>query len=320
MSQLSNRWLGVACGVGAGAMWGMVFLAPKATPDASPALMAAGRYLAYGLIAAVLVAPRWKRLTALLTGEAWRALVLLSVLGNLLYYALLVVAVHWAGVSASALIVGMVPVVVALWGLREPGAAPLGRIAPALALAVIAVVLIGHEASHGAPDASGAGEGTRPLWSSLVGLVCAIAALLSWSAYAVFNSRWLDRLPQVSAHDWSLLTGVVTGGLSLGLAVLALFDPPRWAVSDWGLFAGVSVAVAFGASIVGNAFWNRASRLLPMTLMGQMIVFETLFALAYGFLLARRGPTLLEGLAVVLMVASVLLSVRAHGPEVEAER
>jgi len=297
-------------------MWGMVFLAPKATPDASPALMAAGRYLAYGLIATVLVAPRWKRLTALLTGEAWRALVLLSVLGNLLYYALLVVAVHWAGVSASALIVGMVPVVVALWGLREPGAAPLKRIAPALALAVIAVVLIGHEASH----ADGAGEGARPLWTSLMGLGCAVAALLSWSAYAVANSRWLDRLPQVSAHDWSLLTGVVTGGLSLGLAVLVLFDPPQWAVADWGLFAGVSAAVAFGASIVGNAFWNRASRLLPMTLMGQMIVFETLFALAYGFLLARRGPTLLEGLAVVLMVASVLLSVRAHGPEVEAER
>lgn len=316
MSPLSNRWLGVACGVGAGAMWGMVFLAPKATPDASPALMAAGRYIAYGMIAAVLVAPRWRRLTALLTGEAWRALVLLSVLGNLLYYALLVVAVHWAGVSASALIVGMVPVVVALWGLREPGAAPLKRIAPALLLAVIAVVLIGHEASHGAE----AGEGARPLWTSLIGLCCAVAALISWSAYAVFNSRWLDRLPNVSAHDWSLLTGVVTGGLSLGLAVLVLFDPPQWAVADWGLFAGVSAAVAFGASIVGNAFWNRASRLLPMTLMGQMIVFETLFALTYGFLLARRGPTLLEGLAVVLMVASVLLSVRAHGPEVEAER
>lgn len=297
-------------------MWGMVFLAPKATPDASPALMAAGRYLAYGLIAAVLAAPRWKRLTAVLTGEAWRALVLLSVLGNLLYYALLVVAVHWAGVSASALIVGMVPVVVALWGLREPGAAPLKQIAPALALAVIAVVLIGHEASHGADS----GEGARSPWTSLMGLGCAVAALISWSAYAVANSRWLDRLPQVSAHDWSLLTGVVTGALSLGLAVLVLFDPPQWAVGDWGLFAGVSAAVAFGASIVGNAFWNRASRLLPMTLMGQMIVFETLFALAYGFLLARRGPTLLEGLAVMLMVASVLLSVRAHGPEVEVER
>ncbi len=153
-----------------------------------------------------------------------------------------------------------------------------------------------------------------------MGLGCAVAALLSWSAYAVFNSRWLDRLPQVSAHDWSLLTGVVTGGLSLGLAALVLVDPPRWGGPEWGLFAGVSAAVAFGASIVGNAFWNRASRLLPMTLMGQMIVFETLFALAYGFLLARRGPTLLEGLAVVLMVASVLLSVRAHGPEIEAER
>jgi drug/metabolite transporter (DMT)-like permease len=310
----SKTWLGVACGVGAGAMWGMVFLAPKATPDASPALMAAGRYLAYGLIAALLVAPRWKRLTAALTGEAWRALVVLSVLGNLLYYALLVVAVHWAGVSATALIVGMVPVVVALWGLREPGAVSLRRIAPALALAVVAVILIGHESSQ-------AGEGGHSLGTSVLGLACAFAALLSWSAYAVSNSRWLSRLPEVSAHDWSLLTGVVTGGLSLLLAVVVLFDPPQgWTGNDWSLFAGVSAAVAFGASIVGNAFWNRASRLMPVTMLGQMIVFETLFALAYGFILERRGPTPLEGLAVVLMIASVILCVRAHAPPKALEK
>ena len=307
-----GRWLGVACGVGAGALWGMVFLAPRATPDASPALMAAGRYLAYGLIAAVLVAPRWRRLTAALTADAWRALVLLSVLGNLLYYALLVVAVHWAGVSATALIVGMVPVVVALWGLREPGAVSLRRIAPGLALAVVAMILIGHEA--------GGGRGAHSPGTTAVGLACAVAALLSWSAYAVSNSRWLGRLPEVSAHDWSLLTGVVTGGLSLLLSIGVLFDPPRWAVGDWSLFVGVSAAVAFGASIVGNAFWNRASRLMPVTLLGQMIVFETLFALAYGFILERRGPTPLEGLAVVLMIAGVVLCVRAHAPPKAAEK
>jgi drug/metabolite transporter (DMT)-like permease len=311
LSTPGNRWLGVVCGVGAGATWGMVFLAPKVTPDASPALMAAGRYLAYGLIAVLLVAPRWRRLTAALTGEAWRALVMLSVLGNLLYYALLVVLVHWAGVSATALIVGMVPVVVALWGLREPGAVSLRRIAPGLALAVVAMTLIGHEAAGG--------EGARSLGTSLLGLGCAFAALLSWSAYAVSNSRWLGRLPEVSAHDWSLLTGVVTGGLSLLLAVVVLFDPPNWTGGGWSLFVGVSAAVAFGASIVGNAFWNRASRLMPVTMLGQMIVFETLFALAYGFILERRGPTPLEGLAVVLMIASVILCVRAHGPLAKPE-
>ena len=54
-----DRLIGVASGMGAGALWGLVFLAPKVAPEASPLLMSAGRYLAYGLIAALLLAPRW---------------------------------------------------------------------------------------------------------------------------------------------------------------------------------------------------------------------------------------------------------------------
>ena len=54
----------------------------------------------------------------------WRALAWLSLAGNLVYFAFLVVGVHDAGVAASALIVGMVPVVVALWGLRDKEAPP----------------------------------------------------------------------------------------------------------------------------------------------------------------------------------------------------
>jgi drug/metabolite transporter (DMT)-like permease len=56
------------------------------------------------------------------------------------------------------------------------------------------------------------------------------------------------------------------------------------------------------------------SRLLPLTLVGQMILFETLFALLYGFLWEHRLPTVVEGLAVVALVTSVLLCVRVHRP------
>jgi drug/metabolite transporter (DMT)-like permease len=74
----------------------------------------------------------------------------------------------------------------------------------------------------------------------------------------------------------------------------------------------VVTGVALAASIVGNAFWNRMSRLLPLTMVGQMILFETLFALLYGFLWERRLPTAWEGAAMVLVVLSVLSCVRAH--------
>jgi drug/metabolite transporter (DMT)-like permease len=52
---------GIACGVGAGALWGLVFLAPQLLHDFSPLQPSASRYLAYGAVALAVLAPRWRR-------------------------------------------------------------------------------------------------------------------------------------------------------------------------------------------------------------------------------------------------------------------
>jgi len=315
MASSTSRLSGVACGLGAGALWGLVFLAPKVAPEASPLLMSAGRYLAYGMIAAVMLAPSWGRARGEIDASAWRGLVWLSLTGNIVYYLFLVVAVQFAGVAASALIVGMVPVAVAVWGLREPDAPPLSRSAPPIVLALVAVGLIGWEALNGGGShGSGAGSGgpSGDLGKTLIGLACGVAALVSWSIYAISNSRWMTRLPRVSAHNWSLLNGVVTGVLALIIAIpAALFGLPADS-EQWLRLAGVSLGVAVFASILGNALWNQASRLLPLSMLGQMIVFETLFAFLYGFVWERRGPTALEIVAILLMIVSVIWCVRAH--------
>ncbi|HEU4550359.1 MAG TPA: hypothetical protein VFS01_11730 [Rhizomicrobium sp.] len=53
-----------------------------------------------------------------------------------------------------------------------------------------------------------------------------------------------------------------------------------------------SCGVALGASVIGNAFWNYASRVLPLTMTAQLVLFETLFALLYSFILAERWPAM----------------------------
>ena len=127
----------------------------------------------------------------------------------------------------------------------------------------------------------------------------------------------------MSAHDWNLLTGVVTGAQSLLLLPVALLiaSGAQHEAGDWMRLSGVSVGVAVLASIVGNNLWNRMSRLLPLTLVGQMILFETLFALIYGFAWERRLPTVIEALAFLLVVLSVATCLRAHraGPGVAHE-
>lgn len=297
-------WTGIACGIGAGALWGLVFLAPELVRGFTPLQLAVGRFLAYGLFAAALLLPRWPRLAAQLGRQDWWALGWLSLWGNTAYYVLLANAVQRGGIAMTSLVIGFLPMLVTVIGSREHQAVPLRRLAPSLLCGLGGVACIGWQSLGGAAPAGG-----------LVGLLCAIGALAAWTWFAVRNSRHLARLPRVSVQDWNLAIGVVTGAQALLLLPFALWlDDGTHSAAEWGRLAVVVVCVALGASIAGNALWHRMSRLLPLTMVGQMILFETLFALLYGFLWEQRLPTGLEWLAMACVVASVLFCVQAHRP------
>ena len=307
MSVEKRILLGVGSGVLAGALWGLVFLTPVLTPGFLPMQLSAGRYLAYGLIACGLLAPSWRRLAGTLARRDWLVLFWLSLAGNTVYYVLLASAVQAGGVAMTSLVIGLLPIAVTLVGSRDDGALSLRRLLPSLVLSALGLGCISWQALAGTQP--GASHG------SAFGLVCAIGALVSWTLYAVGNSRALTRLHSVSAHEWSLLVGVVTGAQALALAVPAfVLAPGVHPAPAWLSFAAVMGAVAILCSVLGNALWNRASRLLPLALTGQMIVFETLFALLYGFLWERRWPTALEAVAMALLVAGVLSCASAHRP------
>ncbi len=297
---------GVAYGVGTGALWGLVFLAPRLVGDFGPLHLAVGRYLCFGAISAALLAPRWHAVVSLLSRGQWWGLVRLGLLGNLVYYVFLAAAVQRAGIAATSLVIGCLPVAVTLVGSRDQGAVPLRRLAVSLALCVAGTACIGWHALDG--TSTGGGQ-----WS---GLLCALAALASWTCFAVSNTRQLARAGRIGAHDWNLLTGMVTGGRALLLIpVAALLDRGHHPLSDWMRLAGVALGMTLCCSIVGNAWWNQMSRLLPLTLVGQMILAETLFALVYGFLWERRLPDALEVAAFLLVAASVITCIWAHRRE-----
>ena len=133
---------GVAYGVMAGALWGMVFLVPRMLPDFSPLLLSAGRYMMYGLVSLAAALPMARSLANRLTRADLNALVKLALAGNLLYYILLTSAVHLIGIAPSSLIVGVLPVTVTLLGRRDHGAVPLARLAWPLAMVVAGIACI----------------------------------------------------------------------------------------------------------------------------------------------------------------------------------
>lgn len=305
-----RMWIGVLCGLLAGAMWGLVFIVPELLGAFSALELAVGRYLAYGAMALVLLLPRLKSLLATLVPGDYAALLRHALAGNIVYYMLLATGVKYAGVAPTSLIIGMLPVVVTLMGRNDHGAVPLGRLALPLLLVGAGIACINADSFlHAGPGATSA--------DILLGVACAAGALLCWSWYALDNARYLKRNPQFSSAQWSALYGLATGVIALfigagawawNIAAAAPAHPAR----DWTLFWTCNALLALGASVIGNGLWNVASRRVPVTLSGQLILFETLFALLYGFLYRGHGPRVLELAAIALLVAGVTWSVRVH--------
>jgi drug/metabolite transporter (DMT)-like permease len=312
-------WMGtgVLCGLLAGALWGMVFIVPAMLVAFSPLELALGRYTAYGAIALALLLPKLGRLAHRLDRTDCIALLRHALSGNLVYYMLLAMGVKLAGVAPTSLIIGVLPITVTLMGRHDHGAVPLARLALPLLVVATGIACINVDVFlH-------AGEMGRPLWQVTTGLLCAAGALLCWTWYAVDNARYLKNNAHFSSAEWSALYGLASGMLSLLIAIVALaiwhgdVTGAAGAASgrDWGLFWTCNALLALGASVIGNQLWNAASRRVPVTLSGQLILFETLFALLYGFIYRQAWPRPLEWAAIALLVTGVMWSVRVHAAE-----
>jgi len=70
------------------------------------------------------------------------------------------------------------------------------------------------------------------------------------------------------------------------------------------------LAIAVFASWLGTLCWNAASQRLPTALAGQLIVFETLAALAYAFVLRGQWPESLTLAGIALLVIGVIGGLR----------
>lgn len=299
---------GTLNGAASGALWGVLFVIPLILRDFTPLQLAASRYLIYGALASAILWPRREDLRRLLDKSDFLTLVLLSLTGNIVYYLMLTTGVQWAGTAATTLIVGMIPVTITLVGYRSDKSVPLKRLAGPILLCVLGVGLVTLNTLKGNELEPGSSSKTA-IW----GLLAATAALVTWSAYSIQNIRWLARKPQLTAMEGSLLVGVVTGAFAILLAFPAFFlNSTHHTSLEWTKFWAVNAVAGILGSIVANSFWNRAARQLPLTMIGQMIVFETIFALLYGFLWESRMPTAVELAAIISLVGGVLWCAKQH--------
>jgi len=310
---------GLLAGLGAGAFWGMTFVAPLMVQGFSSLDFTVGRFVACGLFSLLLLAGRplaglfrrrsagqslqlgrWHGPTA---SQAWAALGL-SVLGYTGYYLLLVLAIQDAGAALPVLIIGTIPLWIMLLG--KPQALRWRALVPGLLLTALGMLLMMQATLDSADSTAAAGT----LWR---GVLYAVAAMASWTAFGLLNAAWLRRHPEVNSTDWANWLGIAAG-------VGALLLWGLWG-SDWASlqarpgfvhFVLICAVTGIGSAWVAAVLWNMASRRLSPSLAGQLIVSETVFGLIYTFAWSAQWPAAIQWAACVLFVLGILASIKAH--------
>ena len=318
---------GTLFALAAGLMWGLVFVGPLLLPEYPATLQSFGRYLAFGLIALPLA---WfdRRSLARLTRGDWVEALKLAMVGNIVYYLFLASAIQRAGGPLPTMIIGTLPVVIAITanlrtaraGARVEAPLPWLRMLPSLALIGTGIALVNQvELAHLRADPQ------ADLQRYALGALLAVGAVVCWTWYPIRNAEWLRAHPDRSPRGWATAQGLAT--LPLALAGYALtwvgfaFSDSSFAM-PFGprplYFLGLMLAIGLLASWLGTLCWNEASQRLPPALAGQLIVFETLAALAYAFVLRGQAPQVQTVAGIVLLVAGVLWALRTRPAEVSA--
>lgn len=306
---------GVLFALAAGLLWGLVFVSPLLLPDYPAALQSVGRYLAFGLLALPLAWLDRHELAKLQKRDWWLA-IKLAAIGNLLYYLLLASAIQRAGAPLPTMIIGTLPVVIAIAANvlhhQRDGLLPWHRLLLPLLLIAAGIACV-NQTELGTL----AGPNDTALLQHAGGALLAMGAVACWTWYPLHNAAWLRNHPDRHPRSWATAQGLAT----LPLAVLGYLVFLAWqAAANPGfalplgprppVFIGLMLAIGLLASWLGTLCWNEASQRLPTALAGQLIVFETLAALAYAYLLRGQWPGWPTLAGIGLLLGGVLLAMR----------
>ena len=294
--------------------------------------------MAFGLVCLPLTAFQWHALKAL-SWHDWRWAFALSVIGNFVYYGFLAFSIQTLGSPLPSLLIGTLPVVIAVCanlgiantahtahsaGTVQPQRIAWRTLALPIGLLLTGLLCLNWEELQLMPTVI-----SSNYW---LGLLAALLAVATWTWYPLYNDRHLKRAEQqskpIKSATWATALGLATllpsAVLFVGLLMFASFGKPIEPVSELSLFDTLinnalglpqhfwwlMFLLGFASSWLGTFCWNAACQRLPAAISGQLIVFETLAALAFGYAYRGQWPSMLSALGIAVLVAGVLLGGR----------
>lgn len=282
----SDLSLGIGAAAVAVTAWGSSGIIVRFIDMGALALMAY-RYLLYAVVMAVVLGMRRTPVTrAGMRHSLWGGLSLGVVTG------LFITAVKYTTIANVTIMAALHVVIVSAASALLLGERMRRRdiASAALAMGGVTVVALGSAGSEN--------------WS-LGGDLAAVGALLGWAFYFFATRR---AQAKVSTQEYTVCVAIYVGVLSLPLAALAGQDLSWPGGGEWMWLA----VLAFGMGILGHNAMNWSLQHVPLWLASTLSLLTPVVASALAWLIFGEALSMLQMLAMALVVASLATIVRGQ--------
>jgi drug/metabolite transporter (DMT)-like permease len=293
--------IGILCGIATCALWGLTFVVPRAVAPFTTLDLTVARYGLFALASLVLmVHPRFRPrgikprlvITALLLGG----------IGYVGYFVSVAYAVRFAGAAIPPLVIGTMPVLLALIANLRDRSVPWQLLVAPLALIAAGIAWVNVSVFASAP------VGDRSML--VLGIGSAGVGLVLWVVYGLASTAAMQSADAPDILQWTGLQGIGAGLGSLVLIPMTSINTPLvYTDVDLLRFVLWSLIMGLAGAWLATLLWMIASRRLPLALAAQLIVAETVFGLLFGFVFEQRLPTVAEAGGSLLQLAGVGMAI-----------
>lgn len=283
-------------------VWGLIFVVPQFMSGFSAIEVALGRYAFYGIISLFIFSRAWLQGNCRYPLQIWIKALFFSLVTTIIYYTCLVLALRYSTPAICALILGISPIAIAYYGNWKQKECSFKKLILPSILILAGLVIIN------VPHLEASDSSSR----YILGLLCSLFALISWSWYVVANSQFLKN-NSVSSNEWSTMIGVATlfwvilCGLILIVGFKSQLDIQKYVSMSPELINFLIGCAILGSlcSWLGAFLWNKASIHLPVSLAGQLMIFETIFGVLFVYTVAQDLPSKMDLFGILLLLGAV---------------
>ncbi len=298
---------GVAFALGACCIWGLIFVIPQFIEGFSFIEIVLGRYFFYGFISAFFLLKAKLKRSFSFPLSIWARAFLFSFLTTIGYYTCVVLSLHYTTPAICALVLGISPISIAFYGNWKQRECSFKTLIFPSCLILLGLFVIN------APHFK---ESVSPS-IYIEGLALGFMALIAWTYYAVANAHFLKLHKEMASSDWATILGFTTLLLVAFVGIFcAIFFKEQLPIQKYltitpalTTFLIATATLGLLCSWVGTFFWNKASLYLPISLAGQLVIFETIFGLIFICLLDKRIPPKMECFGIALLLGAIVYGI-----------